>query len=113
MTVHSILDRPRPMDQSCIFDELTGQRVGHKKTIAFSSPQEKNVELISRGERLKSVNAEKSLGILMEVRGKIVTSLHDNRIKKLKGVTAIIRTLLVSIDKTAKLISFKTAGARN
>ena len=55
------------MNQSGIFDTLTGQRVGHKKTVAFSSPQAKNDELISRGERLKSVNAEKTLGILMEV----------------------------------------------
>ena len=57
--VNSILDRQRSVDQSNIFDELTGQRVGHKKTIAFSSPQEKNDELISRGERLKSISAEK------------------------------------------------------
>ena len=44
--VHSILDRQRSMDQSGIFDDLTGQRVGHKKTVAFSFPQAKNDELL-------------------------------------------------------------------
>ena len=65
--LHSILDRQRSMDQSLVFDDLTGQRVGHKNTVAFSSPQATNDELLSRGEGLKSVRAEKALGILMEV----------------------------------------------
>ena len=67
------------MNQSGIFDTFTGQRVGHQKTVAFSAPQAKNDELISRGEMLKSVNAENTLGILMEVHGKIDTSIHDKR----------------------------------
>ena len=55
------------MDQSGAFDTFTGQRVGHKKTVAFSAPQADNDEFISRGEKLKSVNAEKAVGILMEL----------------------------------------------
>ena len=39
------------MNQLGIFDTFTGQRVGHKKTVAFSAPQAKNDEFISRGER--------------------------------------------------------------
>ena len=66
-------ERQESMDQSGTFDTLTGQRVGHKKTIAFSAPQAMNDEFISRDERLKSVNAETAFGILMRLHGKIET----------------------------------------
>ena len=65
--VHNLLDSQRSMDQSGIFDNFAGQRVGHKKTVAFSSPPAKDDKVLSRGEMLKSVNAEKALGILIEV----------------------------------------------
>ena len=81
------------MNQSGVFDTLTGQRVGHKKTVAFSAPQAKNDELISRGEMLKSVNAETALGILIEVHGKIDTSIHDKRLKNLKDDITMIDAL--------------------
>ena len=58
--VNSQKERQDSMDQSGTFDTLTGKRAGHKKTIAFD-------ELISRDERLKSVNAERAFGVLMEV----------------------------------------------
>ena len=105
-------ERQDSMDQSGTFDTLTGQRVGHKKTIAFSAPQAMNDELISRDERLKSVNAEKAISILMEVHGKSDTSTHDNRLKKVKDVITMIGTLPVPVEKKAELISLKTAGAR-
>ena len=100
------------MDQSGTFDTLTGQRVGNKKTVAFSAPQAKNDEFISRDERLKSVNAEKAFGIVMEVHGNNNTSIHDNRLKKVKDSITMIGTLPVPVEKKAELISLKTAGAR-
>ena len=99
------------MDQSGTFDTLTSQRVGHKETFAFSAPQAMNDEFISRGKRLKSVNAEKELGILMEVHGKIDTSIHDNGLKKFKDGITMIDTLPVPFEKKAELISLKSAGA--
>ena len=69
------------MEQFGTFDMLTGHRVGHKTMVAFSAPQANNYEFISRGERLKSVNVEKALGILMEVHRKIDTSTHDRRLR--------------------------------
>ena len=67
----------KPMTQSDKFDELTGQRVGHKKHVAFSALTAETNELLSRGVKLKSINAENSLGIQMEVHGKIDSSVHD------------------------------------
>ena len=61
------------MSQSYRFDELTGQRVGHNKTVAFSAPPAKNDVPFTRDIKLKSINAEKTLGILMEVHGMIDT----------------------------------------
>ena len=72
------------MDQSDRFDDFTGQRVGRKNTLAFSSLPAKNDELFTRGERLKAVNLETAHGILMEVHGNIDRSIHDKIVKKLK-----------------------------
>ena len=48
----------------------------------------------------------------MEVHGNIDTSIHDNRLKKVKDVITMIGTLPVPVEKKAELISLKTAGAR-
>ena len=48
-------DKQWSVDESDKFDCFTGQRVGHKKTVAFSSPPVKDDELISTDVKLKSV----------------------------------------------------------
>ena len=85
------------MEQSDRFDEFTGQRVGHKKSLAFSAPFAENYEFLSRGEKLKSVNAEKALGILMEVHCKIETSIHGKRFDKTKDVITMIDILPIPV----------------
>ena len=72
---------------------------------SLSSPQAKNDEFISQGERLKSVNAEKAIGIPMEVHGNIDTSIHDNRLKKLTDTITMIDTLPVPVEKKAEFVS--------
>ena len=46
--VHNQSDRQKSMKQFDRFDELTGQRVGHKKTMAFSAPPANNYIFFSR-----------------------------------------------------------------
>ena len=43
--IHIQQDMQLSIDQSGRFDDFTGQRVGHKKTMAFSSQPAKNDEL--------------------------------------------------------------------
>ena len=57
--------RQKSMNESDKFDTLTGQRVGHEKTVAFGARMDPRDELTSRGTKLRSVEAEKALGILM------------------------------------------------
>ena len=57
--------RQKSMNESEKFDTLTGQRVGHEKTAAFGAHMDPRDELTSRGTKLRSVEAEKALGILM------------------------------------------------
>ena len=48
----------------------------------------------------------------MQVHGKIDTSIHDKRFDNKQNMINIISMLPTTIDKKAKLISLKTAGAR-
>ena len=61
---------------------------------------------------MKTVNAEKALGILLEVHGKIDTTGHDKRREKTKDVISMISMLQIPVENEAELVCLKTAGAR-
>ena len=100
------------MEESNNFDRFTGQSVGHNKTVAVSSPPVKNDQLISWEVSLKSIDAEKSGGILMRVHGKMDTTVHDRRLDTTDDVITTISVLPISVQTMAEVISLKTAIAR-
>ena len=90
ITTDSKKNRQHSMDESDKFDKLTGQRVGHKKTVAFSAPAVPDDDPVSRGVKLKPVEVEKAVGILLQLHGKVDRSIHDKRFEQTKNMFNII-----------------------
>ena len=104
-------ERQLSMDESDKFDELTGQRIGHKKTVGFVVPSGV-ASLTSRGTRLKQVAADKLLGVLVPTDNQRDTSLLDDRVNAASKHIPPIMQLPTDLESKASLMSIKTAGAR-
>ena len=105
-------ERQTSMNENDKMDALTGQRTGHAKTVGFSCPAEPTEVLKSRGQTLRIVDAEKALGVLVQVHGERNTTIQDKRVDTASKEIDRIKKLPINLDAKANLISLKTAGAR-
>lgn len=108
---NSAEERQRSMDESDRFDVLTGQKIGHRKTVGFVLPGG-DAPLFSRGVALKQVAADKLLGVLVPADGLRDSTLQDTRVLAAEKLLPPILKLPITLEEKAKLISLKTAGAR-
>ncbi|CAE7944048.1 TU20, partial [Symbiodinium necroappetens] len=104
-------EQQQSMNESDLFDQLTGQRIGHKKTVGFTVPCAEPV-LRSRGQLLKQVTVDKLLGVLIPMDNQPDRSLQDKRALEAQAEIHPVAKLLVSLEEKATLLSLKTAGAR-
>ena len=104
-------EQQQSMTESDLFDQLTGQRIGHKKTVGFTVPCAEPV-LRSRGQLLKQVSVDKLLGVLIPMDNQPDRSLHNKRVLEAQAEIHPIAKLPVPLEEKATLLSLKTAGAR-
>ena len=96
------VDKDLSMQESGKFDRFTGQRVGHQKTVAFSSPHAEDDKLISLGVRLKSVDAKRPLVFLCKYTGRLAPRCTTDGLKN-KIVITMTSMLLIPEDGWGKV----------
>ncbi|CAE7405810.1 unnamed protein product [Symbiodinium sp. CCMP2592] len=99
------------MDANDRFDTLTGQKVGHKKTVGFTVPCS-TPTLCSRGQLLRQVSVDKLLGVLIPMDNQPDRTLQDQRVIAAQTEIHPIVKLPVPLEEKATLLSLKTSGAR-
>ena len=104
-------ERQTSMNESDRFDELTGQKIGHKKTVGFTTLPGSQ-PLTSRGVLLRQVDVDKLLGVLIPTQGLRDPLLQDSRVEEATKHLLPIAKLPVPLEEKAELIALKTAGAR-
>ncbi|CAE7828023.1 unnamed protein product [Symbiodinium sp. CCMP2592] len=104
-------EQQRSVSESDRFDVLTGQKIGHKKTVGFTIPCTEPV-LRSRGQLLKQVTVDKLLGVLIRMDNQPDQSLQDKRALEAQAEIHPIAKLPVPLEEKATLLALKTAGAR-
>lgn len=104
-------EQQQSMNESDLFDQLTGQRIGHKKTVGFTVPCAEPA-LSSRSQLLKQVTVDKLLGVLIPMDNQPDRSLQDKRALEAQTEIHPIAKLPVPLEEKATLLALKTAGAR-
>ena len=113
MVANSQAEQQLSVDESDRFDELTGQKIGHKKTVGFTVPFTEPLlrsRDVPRGVLLKQVNVDKLLWVLFPVDNTPDPTLQDKRVLGAQAFLPGIVKLPAPLEEKAALIALKTAG---